>query len=76
MILIPELNSICVVCSMSWPRLMDYNRSDFSYLPGSVPGGATQFFVCCQPRILMLKLTPKQVFSSPKKETLSTFLSS
>ena len=38
-------------------------------------GGGTQFIVCCRPRILMPKLTPKQVFSSPKQETLSPFLS-
>ena len=35
-------------------------------------GGGTQFILCCQPHILILKLTPKQVFSSPRKETLYT----
>ena len=35
--------------------------------PPQAPWGGTQFFVHCQPCILMLKLTPKQVFSKSKK---------
>ena len=39
-------------------------------------GGGTQFIMCCQPCILMLKLTPKQVFPSPKKRPFPRFISS